>query len=80
MVIHQQPSKRASSCFSLTVSLLRKISKTTLVNFNSFLNHYIDHQKLYMNIVKSAEREALMGFVDLYAIIGIDNPEGLAQI
>lgn len=33
-----------------------------------------------MNMVESAEREVLMGFVDFYAIIGIDNPEGLVQI
>ena len=33
-----------------------------------------------MNLVESAEREAVMGFVDLYAVIGIDNPEALAKI
>ena len=67
--------------FGLVIDLALKISKSTVINFNTFLLHYCENEVVYLRLL--LEQGGVQGageLLKLYAMVGLADPGRLQRL
>jgi hypothetical protein len=60
---HTRSSPETIESFAITLELLKKISKSTVVNFNALANDYAAKEQEYLRILEKSELSTILTFL-----------------
>jgi hypothetical protein len=76
----EAPVEERSIHFALLVELTLKISKTALVNFNTFMTHYKRKEVFYFVLLEQGGVQTAVAFIKFYAMVGLADKLRLKRV